>query len=196
MGTTGSWGTSLGLYPKILASARILVSFLIAIHHVHSVDFLLCDSGDSKPKLVPHDPAVPINACSIFTLPSPHPLNDTGDGAPFEDVVVTGRSGSTSCVGDMITYTCTIPAVSHTWATSLGFDTSISRGSPTFPTIGVSSQFSIVTTADPGGANPITTAFSVNATVELNGTVVTCSDGNQMVNDTQSDAVTIFGKSL
>jgi hypothetical protein len=127
--------------------------------------------------------------------PPPSP-NDTGDGAPFKDVV-TDRNGSTSCVGDMITYTCSVPAVAHAWEIpSLNFSELITRTTATFPPINNdTSQFSIVTTADPGGNNSITTALSVNATAALDGANVTCGNGDQIVNDIQSNIIMVFGKS-
>ena len=114
----------------------------------------------------------------------------TGDCAPLE-VDIAGRSGSTSCVGDMVTYTCTLPATAHTWSIPSLVDVSITRVNPTFPPPGSPpSQFSIVTTADGGGTNPITTELSVTSFAGLNGANVTCSDGNQLITETQ-DATAI-----
>ena len=110
--------------------------------------------------------------------------------------VVTGRSGSISCVGDQVTFTCTVPAVAHSWdIPSLGLDASITRNTPTFSRPGdPSSRFSIVTTVDGGGANPITTELSVISFAGLNGTNITCSDANQIVTEHQSTIAIVFGK--
>ena len=57
----------------------------------------------------------------------------TGDCAPLQ-VAVTNRSGSTSCVGDQVTYTCTLNENSHEWEIpSIGLDETITRSEPTFP---------------------------------------------------------------
>ena len=77
-----------------------------------------------------------------------------GDCAPLQ-VSISGRSGSTSCVGDLVTYTCTLPAIAHVWESpTLGFAAAITRVNPTFPfPDGPASPFSIAITADGGGAN-------------------------------------------
>ena len=118
----------------------------------------------------------------------------TGDCAPLQ-VTITDRSGSTSCVGDLVNYTCTLPAVSHNWRIpSLG-DVSITRINPIFPRPGdPPSQFSIVTTSDEGGTNPITTVLSVTSFAGLNGITITCSDGNRFINETQEAIAMVFGK--
>ena len=118
-----------------------------------------------------------------------------GDCAPLQ-VAVTGRSGSTSCVGDWVTYTCTVSAVAHDWdIPSLGLDATITRTSPTFPRPGDPvSPFSIVTTADGGGPSPVTTVLSVTSFAGLNGITLSCSDGNQFTNGTQDVIAMVFGK--
>ena len=117
-----------------------------------------------------------------------------GDPAPLQ-ILVTGRSGSTSCVGDQVTFTCTLPAVAHVWSIrSLGFSAVISRGLPTFHDS--ASPFTIVTTADGGGVNPITTELSVTSFAGLNGANITCIDANQVVTEVQDTIAMVFGKLL
>ena len=116
----------------------------------------------------------------------------TGDCAPLQVVICSGNT-NTSCVGDLVTYTCTVPAVAHTWSIpSLGFSDTITRTSPTFDD--PASPFSIVITADGGGANPITTALSVTSFAGLNGANITCSDGNELITETQDTIAMVFGK--
>ena len=114
-------------------------------------------------------------------------LLHTGVSAPLQVSIAT------SCVGDLVTYTCTLPTVSHAWMIpSLGFIETITRTTPTFSE--PPSPFSIVTTADGGGANPITTALSVTSFAGLNGANITCGDPSQILNETQDTTVVVFGK--
>ena len=116
----------------------------------------------------------------------------TGDCAPLQ-VAVTNSSGDTSCVGDLVTYTCTLPSVAHTWSIpSFGFMESITRETPTFDD--PASQFFINTTADGGGANPITTALSVTSFAGLDETNIICSDANQITSEAQDAIAMVFGR--
>ena len=117
----------------------------------------------------------------------------TGDCAPLQVTISSGNT-DTSCLGDMVTYTCTLPAVSHVWSIpSLGFLETITRSCPTFDD--PASRFSIETTADEGGPNPITTALTVSSFAGLNGASITCSDGNEFTNETGDTIAMVFGKS-
>ena len=120
----------------------------------------------------------------------------TGDCAPL-DVDISGRNGSnTSCVGDLVTYTCTVPAVAHDWEIlSLGFTATINRNNPTFPRpTNPPSPFTIVTTADGNGSNPITTALSVTSFAGLRGEDIICTDGNLVSRETRNATAMVFGK--
>ena len=116
----------------------------------------------------------------------------TGDCAPLQVTVSSGNT-NTSCVGDQVTYTCTVPAIAHMWSIpSLDFMTTITRTSPTFDD--PASLFSIVKTADGGGPNPIATALSVTSFAGLNGASITCSDGNLVTTEAQDAIAMVFGK--
>ena len=114
----------------------------------------------------------------------------TGDCAPLQVTISSGNT-NTSCVGDLVTYTCTVPAVAHTWSI-LDFMVAITRGTTTFDD--PASRFSITTTVDGGGPNPITTELSVTSFAGLNGADITCSDGNAFTNETQDTIAMVFGK--
>ena len=117
-----------------------------------------------------------------------------GDCAPLQ-VAIAGRSGSISCVGDMVTFTCTVPAVAHSWDIPSLVDVSITRQDPTFPRPGdPASPFAITITADEGGVNPILTALSVTSFAGLNGANITCSDANQIEDEAQDATALVFSK--
>ena len=84
----------------------------------------------------------------------------------------------------------------HSWdIPSFGLDIIIARSQSTFPLPdGPVSPFSITITADGGGANPITTTLSVTSFAGLNGADITCSDGIQIIDDTQDAIAMMFGK--
>ena len=80
-------------------------------------------------------------------------------------------------------------------SSSLGLAATITRANPTFPRPGdPASPFSIVTTADGGGVNPITTALSVTSFAGLDGANISCRDANQVTNDIQDAVIMVFGK--
>lgn len=106
---------------------------------------------------------------------------------------IAGRNGSMPCVGETVTYTCTVAAIAHAWKIpSFGFSVTISRATPTFS----DGQFSIITTADGGGSNPITTALSVTTFAGLDGANITCEDGfaSPGEGDIKMTVVTVLGK--
>lgn len=101
---------------------------------------------------------------------SPHLSASTGLCIPLQTSIV-GRNGSISCDQDIVTYTCTVAAPAHTWKIeSFDLNAAITRGTPTFS----DSRFTIRTTADD---TFITTALTVSAFPQLNGTNITCEDG-------------------
>ena len=119
-----------------------------------------------------------------------------GDCAPLQ-VAVAGRSGSTSCVGDLVTVTCTLPVVIHDWEIpSLGLDVIITRRIPTFPRFsGDDSRFSIAITMQGGlDTDSITTELSVTSFAGLSGANITCSDPLQIIGATQDTIILLFGK--
>ena len=115
-----------------------------------------------------------------------------GDCAPLQ-VSVTNRSGSISCVGDVVTYTCTVPSIAHQWnAPSLGVAGIITMTLPAFPGSGEGSPSVSLTSGD----DPITTALSVTSFAGLNGADITCFDALIRINETQDSTAMVFGKCL
>ena len=95
-----------------------------------------------------------------------------------------------ACIGDAITYTCSVATFSHTWRIlSFGVDVDITRNRNFSD-----SRFTIVVARDPGSDNPIITELSVIAFDGLNGTAIHCSDANTIVTDTQETIAMVFGK--
>ena len=118
----------------------------------------------------------------------------TGDCALLE-VSISGRNGSTSCVGDQVTYTCTVSDNVHQWQIpSRHFSEFILRNLPTFPRPGdYPSPFSIMTEDDGGvGADPITSALSVTSFLGLDGANIACSDTGAI--EIQDATAMVFGK--
>ena len=114
-----------------------------------------------------------------------------GDCASLQ-VAVTNRSGSTSCVGDMVTYTCTVPSIAHQWnIPSLGESVIVTRNRRTFSGSGDGS-LSIALTTDE--ADAITTALSVTSFAGLNGANITCFDAIGGVIETQDTTAMVFGR--
>lgn len=117
----------------------------------------------------------------------------TGDFSPL-GFAIAGRSGSRSCVGDLVTYTCTLPAVSHRWRIpTFGLqqlDVIITRANSVFS----DSRISISITEDEGGANPITTELSVVLFSGLDGANIICRDGNEFLFQIQEATVMVAGE--
>ena len=116
----------------------------------------------------------------------------TGSCAPLQ-VSVRGRNGSMPCVGETVTYTCSVNAIVHAWKIpSLQLSISITRSTPTFS----DGQFYIEITSDGGGNNPITTALTVTAFTALDGANLTCENGlaNPGEGEIQMTVVTVLGE--
>ena len=103
--------------------------------------------------------------------------------------VITGRSGSTSCIGDSVTYICTVPSQAHLWnVPALGANNvGISRVALPFNDGGVS----IAIVPGPDAPNPIVSALTVTASPQLNGASIICADIISSAD--QNTTATVFG---
>ena len=88
------------------------------------------------------------------------------------------------CPGERVTFTCTLSSLSHQWVVS---SLNIVR---TFAPVGLGDVISDgpfefnVTEVVPGTS--VTSTATLNATLNLNGTLVLCRDGNQVLSDQNS----------
>lgn len=97
--------------------------------------------------------------------------------------------------GELVTFTCTVPAASHTWVVPPPLDVTggVTRFVPTFTMSGVT----IVTTAveGSGSSTVITSALSVTSFRGFSGTTITCIDSNLFTNEIQDTITMVFGES-
>ena len=110
--------------------------------------------------------------------------------APLQ-IDAPARAGSTSCIGDTITYICTVSSQAHTWSiASLGVTVAITRAVP----MTTSPPVTVVTTGDDGTS--ITTALTVTAVTGLDGANITCVEGVAGPQDAQLQEViaSVFGE--
>ena len=89
------------------------------------------------------------------------------------------------CPGESVTFTCTIPSLGHQWnIQSLGISRSLlHRDQGRVITDHPPFQFN-VTEVIPGTS--ITSTATVNATADLNGTLIVCRDGVGTLSDQRS----------
>ena len=95
------------------------------------------------------------------------------------------------CPGESMTFTCTIPSLGHQWnIPSLGISRSLLRHD----------QGRVITDHPPFQFNvtevmteSITSTATVNATADLNGTLVVCRDGVGTLSD-QSSTINLRGE--
>ena len=89
-------------------------------------------------------------------------------------VSVVGRSGATSCIGDNVTYTCSVPSLLHTWniPSEKLSQNNISTQQSTYS----DSRFTITLIA--GDAGSITSLLWLAAINGWNGTLIQCADGD------------------
>ena len=116
-----------------------------------------------------------------------------GNCAPLQ-VDVAGRNDSTLCIGDNVTYTCTVPTPAHTWNIQpVGLNTAITRSTPMITSTfgGILIQIRII--QDQGGSNPITTTLSLIAFAGLNGTTVQCQDSD-LAEPAQESVAKVLGE--
>ena len=111
----------------------------------------------------------------------------------FSGVTARLSDTNTSCVGQEVTYTCTVPAIAHAWIIYT-LPNPISKSITRVTTEDSAPPFSFQTVQD--NANGIVTAISVTAFPELNGTVISCRDGNVLGGDMQETTAMVFGTQL
>jgi hypothetical protein len=124
-----------------------------------------------------------------------------GVGAPLQ-TTVENRSGSTSCVGDTVNYTCNINANVHIWRITqpgsglIAATLSNTLGFPTFPPSGADpSPFMIAVTTDDNVTGFITTVLTVTSFAGLNGTSILCAENAMATgDDIQETTAVVFGK--
>ena len=105
--------------------------------------------------------------------------------------VVPQLTDITSCIGDNVTYACTVNAVGHTWdISSPAAFVSITR---TVRTVSIT-PYSFMLTEDFGSS--ITSTLSLTVFAGFNGTVITCLDSNALLGegDKQSTTAMVFGE--
>lgn len=102
-----------------------------------------------------------------------------------------GSNRNTPCIGENITYICTVPALSHAW---------------NVPQYGVSATISVQTTSftneEPEftmrlltrSSTAITSSLSVIVFTSLNGTRITCTDSITLNGESQEILMEILGK--
>ena len=98
----------------------------------------------------------------------------------------------TSCVGDTITFNCTLESISHVW--NFGpHETTISPGT-TEDEVLMGFTFRLVET----GATAIVSAVTGIVIPEINNTMIVCSDGLQLAGqgETQEGTVSVIGECL
>jgi hypothetical protein len=124
-----------------------------------------------------------------------------GVGAPLQTTVVN-RGGSTSCVGDIVTYTCNISSNVHLWRITqpgsglIAAALSNTLGFPTFPPSGADpSPFMIAVTTDDNVTGFITTVLTVTSFAGLNGTNILCAENAMATgDDIQETTAVVFGE--
>jgi hypothetical protein len=116
-----------------------------------------------------------------------------GVGAPLQ-TTVENRGGSTSCVGDTVSYTCTAGGSNHGWRITLSASNvttvSINRVTRTAPVPG-----GVITIAsDDMDNNVIITVLTVTSFAGLNGASISCTDTGPVNGTVQETTVAVFGE--
>lgn len=106
--------------------------------------------------------------------------------------LVQGESNrDTPCVGENITYICTVPALSHAWSVpQYGVSATISVQTSSFDNKNPQFTMRLVTHS----SNAITSSLSVIVFTDLNGTRITCTDSITLKGESQEITVEILGK--
>ena len=95
------------------------------------------------------------------------------------------------CPGESVTFTCTIPSVGHQWnISSLGITQSLLPGDQGRVISDPPFQFTVTEVVT---GTSITSAATVTATANLNGTLVMCQDGVGLLPD-QKSTINIIGE--
>ena len=94
------------------------------------------------------------------------------------------------CPGERVTFTCTIKSFAHRWEVpSLNIHRSLLAGDQGRVSSDPPFQFNVTEVM----TGSITSTATVNATTDLNATLVVCQDGNQMLAD-QNSIIYIIGE--
>ena len=94
------------------------------------------------------------------------------------------------CVGDNVTFTCTLPLFGHQW-NAPGFDRGVLT--TTMPqTAGPDNRFTLAVVNS--SASGIITSLSVKVYSGFNGANITCSDGSAMSSNIQTAIATVLSK--
>ena len=94
------------------------------------------------------------------------------------------------CPGESVTFTCTVPSRSHQWRVP---SLSITRIISPVQQSAAAPPFQFAATEVVPGVN-ITSTVTVNATTDLNGTLVVCQDGLGILPDNQNSTITLIGE--
>jgi hypothetical protein len=110
---------------------------------------------------------------------------------------VVNRAGSTSCIGDTVSYTCTVGGVAHLWRivplNSTVVTANIAVGNPTFPADGgAPSPFMIAIASNVN--NIITTVLTVTSFAGLEGTNISCRNALVANGEPQETTASVFGE--
>lgn len=111
-------------------------------------------------------------------------------GSSQIQTIVDGRNRNAPCIGENVTYICTVPVLSHAW--------NVPRYDVTAT---ISVQTNLFINKDPGfiirlmavGTNTITSSLSVISFAGLNGTRITCTDSVILGGESQEIVVNILG---
>lgn len=105
--------------------------------------------------------------------------------------VIRGRNGTLSCIGENVTYICTVAALSHAWnipsfgiATSITVQTAQSSLSP----------FLIRLLSH--NSSSITSSLSFISAAVLNATSISCTDSTRLDGEVQRATVRILGECI
>ena len=95
------------------------------------------------------------------------------------------------CPGETVTFTCTVPSLGHGWeipSLNISRDLVLRNKNRVFP----DPPFWFSVTEVRTGS--ITSTATVNATEDLNGTLVMCQDGFKKVYPSQNSTINIIGE--
>jgi len=95
------------------------------------------------------------------------------------------------CPGETVTFTCTISSTVHDWsATPLGAPRTLAAGGLGRVVSDPPFEFNVTEVM----TGSITSTATVNATINLNGTLVSCQDGSGMMLPGQSSTINLRGE--
>ena len=100
----------------------------------------------------------------------------------------------TSCIGDEVTYTCTVDSVAHRWDTNDGVTATILIGD--FLNATQVGGVYTLKRVEANSTSAIASTLSATAFAGLNGTLISCRDGlvAEGIAETRTARVMIFGE--